>query len=71
MLLTRSKGIVELVCLSGTRPPGSRRGELPGWQSMKYSPMNDCGRTSQRASARRSAWPDWVTLASTTATGWA
>ena len=36
---------------------------------MKYSPMNDCGRTSQRASSRRSARPGSVTLASTTASG--
>ena len=49
MLLTRSSPIVELVCLTGTRPPSGRRcGDVPGWQSMKYSPMNDCGRTSQR-----------------------
>ena len=43
MLLTRSSPIVEVVWLTGTRPPsGIRRGEVPGWQSMKYSPMNDC-----------------------------
>ena len=70
MLLTRSSPIVELVWLTGTRPPsGIRRGEVPGWQSMKYSPMNDCGRTSQRASERRSARPGSVTFASTTASG--
>ena len=52
---------------TGTRPPsGSRLGEVPGWQSTKYSPMNDCGRTSQRASSRRSAKPGSVTSASTT-----
>ena len=31
MLLTRSSPIVELVCLTGTRPPsGRRRGDVPG-----------------------------------------
>ncbi len=70
MLLTRSSPIVELVWSTGTRPPsGSRLGEVPGWQSTKYSPMNDCGRTSQRASSRRSASPGSVTSASTTASG--
>ena len=58
MLFTRSSGIVELVWATGTRPPsGSRSRELPGWQSTKYSPMNDCGRMSQWASRRRSAKP--------------
>jgi hypothetical protein len=36
MLLTRSVGIVDAVCLTGTVPDpsvGSRFGELPGWQS--------------------------------------
>ena len=69
MLLTRSSGIVELVCSTGTRPPsGSLRSEVPGWQSTKYSPISDCGRISQEASSRRSAKPGSVTSASTTAT---
>ena len=70
MLLTRSMGIVELVCSTGTRPPsGSLRSEAPGWQSTKYSPISDCGRISQRASSRRSAKPGSVTSAFTTASG--
>ena len=68
MLLTRSSGIVELVCASGTVPPsGIRSGDEPGWQSTKYSPMNDWGRISQCASRRRSAKPGSVTLAVTIA----
>ena len=70
MLLTRSIAIVELVCSTGTRPPsGSRSSDAPGWQSMKYSPISDCGRISQRASLRRSASPGSVTSASTSASG--
>ena len=61
MLFTRSSGIVEVVWATGTRPPsGIRSPELPGWQSTKYSPMNDCGRISQCASRRRSAKPGSV-----------
>jgi hypothetical protein len=70
MLLTRSAGIVEVVCSTGTVPPsGSFSGELPGWQSTKYSPMSDCGLMSQVASLRKSSNPRSVASTVTTAFG--
>ena len=48
---TRSSGICDVVCETGTVPPeGSTVPVLPGWQSTKYSPISDCWRTSQAAS---------------------
>ena len=44
-----------------------RSGDLPGVQSMKYSPISDCGRDSQNVSARRSPKPCLVSLKSTSA----
>ena len=56
-------GIVEVVCSTGTVPPsGSFSGELPGWQSTKYSPISDCGLMSQVASLRKSSKPGSVDL---------
>ena len=70
MLFTRSSGMVEVVCSTGTRPPsGIRSLEVPGWHCTKYSPMNDCGRISQCASRRRSAKPGSVISTFTTASG--
>ena len=70
MLLTRSAGIVEVVCSTGTVPPsGSFLSELPGWQSTKYSPIRDCGLMSQLASSRKSPKPGSVTSTVTTAFG--
>ena len=70
MLFTRSSGIVEVVCVTGTRPPsGIRSLEVPGWHCTKYSPMNDCGLISQCASRRRSANPGSVTFTFTRASG--
>ncbi len=46
-----SAGIVDWVSVTGIVPPGWITGPLlPGWQSMKYSPMSDCGRDWQKAS---------------------
>ena len=57
-LASRSAGIVEVVCSTGISPPGlSFCADLPGVQSMKYSPISDCGRDSQVLSARRSPKP--------------
>ena len=48
MLASRSAGIVEAVRSTGIFAPGlSFSGDLPGVQSMKYSPISDCGRDSQ------------------------
>ncbi len=70
MLLTRSAGIVEVVCSTGTVPPsGSFSGELPGWQSTKYSPISDCGLMSQVASSRKSSKPGSAISTVTTALG--
>ena len=53
MLLTRSGEIVDWVWLTGIVAPDFRRRELlPGWQSMKYSPMSDWGRVSHCTSER-------------------
>jgi hypothetical protein len=70
MLLMRSAGIVEVVCSTGTVPPSrSLSGELPGWQSTKYSPIRDWGLMSQVASVRKSSKPRSVTSMVTTALG--
>src|SRR3954454_21839698 len=62
MSLTRSTGMVEPVCPTGTVPPAARRRrDVPGLQSRKYSPISDCGRVSQNASVRRSPNPAWST----------
>ncbi len=58
--------MVEEVRSTGTRPPsGTSLGALPRSQSMKYSPISDCWRTSQRPSARRESKPGSVTSAVT------
>jgi hypothetical protein len=68
MLLTRSTGTVVCVCSTGMVEPGFRRtGSVPGWQSMKYSPMSDCGRVSHWTSLRMSSKPVSVTSISTSA----
>ena len=61
MLLTRSGEIVDWVWLTGIVEPAFRRRELlPGWQSMKYSPMSDWGRvshcTSERSCLKSPVW---------------
>ena len=51
MFWTRSAGIVDWVWLAGiVDPDGSTLPLLPGWQSMKYSPISDWGRDWQNAS---------------------
>jgi hypothetical protein len=67
MFWTRSAGIVDVVWSIGTVSPCSSCRELPGWQSTKYSPISDCWRTSQLASARKELKPGSVISASTTA----
>jgi hypothetical protein len=68
MLLTRSSGIVVSVCSTGIVAPSGRRLRLwPGRQSMKYSPMSDCGRVSQRTSVRRSSNPPRLSSIATSA----
>ena len=53
MFWTRSAGIVEAVWLTGIVLPGrSLVRAVPGWQSMKYSPISDCGLDSQNTSER-------------------
>jgi hypothetical protein len=70
MLLTRSAGIVEVVCSTGTIPSsGSLSSDVPGWQSTKYSPISDCGLMSQVASSRKSPKPGSETSTVTTALG--
>src|SRR3954453_5038648 len=55
---SRSAGTVEAVCENGIVAPGlSFSGDLPGLQSMKYSPISDCGRDSQKTSERREPNP--------------
>ena len=55
-LASRSAGIVEVVCSTGIVAPGlSLSLDLPGVQSMKYSPISDCGRDSQVASVAQRA----------------
>jgi hypothetical protein len=63
MLLTTSGEIVDWVWLTGIVEPGfSRCGLLPGWQSMKYSPISDWGRLSHCTSVRSSLKSDvWAT----------
>ena len=62
MFWIRSAGIVDCVWLAGIVAPEGRTGPaLPGWQSMKYSPISDCGRDWQNASRWNWPKPDWVT----------
>ena len=68
MFWIRSGGIVDAVCLTGTRlPGGSSRFAVPGRQSRKYSPIGDCGRASQNTSVRREPKPRSVISTSTSA----
>src|SRR5437588_783657 len=71
MSLTRSGAIVDDVWLTGTQrscgreehsPLDSAWGEVPGRQSMKYSPISDWGLLSQVTSLRSEPQPDWVML---------
>ena len=48
--------------LTGTTPPLFSGLPLPGWQSMKYSPMTDCGRVSQVALSVNFVKPGCVSL---------
>ena len=58
--------MVEEVRSTGMSPPsGSWSADSPRSQSMKYSPMSDCWRTSQRASSRRESKPSTVISAPT------
>ena len=58
MLITRSGGIVPLVCSTGmVAPSGSCSADLPGSQLMKYSPISDCGSTLQKTSLRKDPKP--------------
>ncbi len=66
---TRSAGIVDCVWETGIVPPGLITGpELPGLQSMKYSPISDSGRESQVASVWN--WPKPALLIWTVTTAW-
>jgi hypothetical protein len=65
-VLIRSGGIVEEVRLTGIRPPsGTSLSAVPRSQSMKYSPISDCWRTSQRPSVRSESKPGSVISAVT------
>ena len=67
MLLIRSTGMVDAVCSTGIVAPFGSRSPLPGLQSMKYSPISDCGRDSQKTSSRSEPKPVWVISKSTRA----
>ena len=68
MSSSRSAGIVEEVCVTGIVLPGRNTlPEVPGSQSMKYSPISDCGRDSQNASEWKDPKPPWLTCTVTTA----
>src|SRR5258708_10743397 len=67
MFWTRSAGIVDCVCVTGiVLPDCSTLPSVPGWQSMKYSPISDCGRDWQNASEWN--WPKPLALAWTVTT---
>jgi hypothetical protein len=46
-------GIVDACCSTGIVAPGGSSRRVPGRQSMKYSPISDCGRTRRTVGAQR------------------
>src|SRR5947209_1342166 len=68
MFWTRSAGIVDCVWDAGIVLPGfSTLPFVPGSQSTKYSPINDCGRDWQKASWWNCPNPCWLDCTVTSA----